>query len=382
MIHLSNKIIDHNGEISGLIYIYICGMEACSSRELVKRNVFPSSIFQLSYLMLNAKIRHFHKHLRASMPRTSLKRQHSESRYVHSKFLTSVEGTKRLSMGKRTTFSRNNSSFLDYHLNLEEKGKRLEDSVEDCARVKWCPWFVSKRILFLLLCFPASRIGCATALFQYEKKWNGFSFSLSLVERDDNSTCVNSFQSKKNKRKAKKREDRESISRVKSSEVYEGGGKKNIFRVIARDCFLSSSKPHPCETILSNRIESKLRNKCCETSWLFETLSTSGNWSWRARDFFADECKIWPIEQMSSRMTKILSILSPHDFSCQVLLLRSKYYYAIVKLSRGINSHSNKLAKILSIRTFTYSRFSFFVLPGRINRFSSVGNLKLIAVSN
>lgn len=101
--------------------------------------------------------------------------------------------------------------------------------------------------------------------------------SLSLVERDDNSTCVNSFQSKKNKRKAKKREDRESISRVKSSEVYEGGGKKNIFRVIARDCFLSSSKPHPCETILSNRIESKLRNKCCETSWLFETLSTSGN---------------------------------------------------------------------------------------------------------
>lgn len=203
-------------------------MEACSSRELVKRNVFPSSIFQLSYLMLNAKIRHFHKHPRASMPRTSLKRQHSESRYVYSKFLTSVEGTKRLSMGKRTTFSRNNSSFLDYHLNLEEKGKRLEDSVEDCARVKWCPWFVSKRILFLLLCFPASRIGCATALFQYEKKWNGFSFSLSLVERDDNSTCVNSFRSKKNKRKAKKREDRESISRVKSSEVYEGGGKKTF----------------------------------------------------------------------------------------------------------------------------------------------------------
>lgn len=193
------------------------------------------------------------------MPRTSSKRQHWKSRYVHSKFLTSVEGTKRkakrLSMGRRTTFSRNNS-FLP-RLSFKSRGKRETWRFGWRSRVKWCPWFVSKRILFLPFssCFPASRTGCATALFQHGEVKRILSISFSLIERDDNSTCVNSIQNKKNKKKKGTREKKiESISRVKSFEVYDGG-KKNIFRVIARDCFLSSSKLHSCETILSNRIE-------------------------------------------------------------------------------------------------------------------------------
>lgn len=125
------------------------------------------------------------------------------------------------------------------------------------------------------------------------------------------------------------------------------------------------------------RIESKLRNKCCETSWL-ETLSNNGNWSWRARDFFADECKIWPVEQISNRMTKIYQF--SHDFSCQVLLLRSKYYYAIVKLLNTRNKFPNRLEDSFYSRIHVFTLDKHF-LPGRINRFSSVGNLKLIAVS-
>lgn len=110
-------------------------------------------------------------------------------------------------MGRRTTFSRNNS-FLP-RLSFKSWGKRETWRFGWRSRVKWCPWFVSKRILFLPFssCFLASRTGCATALFQYGEVKRILSISFSLIERNDNSTCVNSIQNKKNKKKGNKREE-------------------------------------------------------------------------------------------------------------------------------------------------------------------------------
>lgn len=197
------------------------------------------------------------------MPGTSLKRNiRNQDTSIRS--ILNFRGRRR----RRTTFSRNNSSFLDSHLNLEEKGntwRLCSRKVVSLIRFKKDP------LLPFLLQFQPD----APPLFQYREERKGFSLSLSLVERDDN--CVNSIQKKKEKRKGKKEGRRPSRfhewNRPKFTRV------KNIFRVIARDCFRRNF------TLVKRyfRIESKLRNKYRETSWL-ETLSTT-SWNW-SRDSF------------------------------------------------------------------------------------------------
>lgn len=231
-------------------------------------------------------------------------------------------------MGRRTTFSRNNS-FLP-RLSFKSRGKRETWRFGWRSRVKWCSWFVSKRILFLPFSsyFPASRTGCVTALFQHGEVKRILSISFSLIERDDNSTCVNSIQNKKNKKKREQERRRSSRFHEWNRPKFTMGEKKTFSALLLAIVF----SPRRNFTLVKRyfRIESKLRNKCCETSWL-ETLSNNGNWSWRARDFFADECKIWPVEQISNRMTKI------YQFSHLTIFLAKYYYYDRNIITQSLN---------------------------------------------
>lgn len=175
---------------------------------------------------------------------------------------------------------------------------------------------------FLLL-FPS--FGCATALFQYGEVKRILSISFSLIERNDNSTCVNSIQNKKNKKKGNKREE----DRVDfTSEIVRSlrWGKKKHF-------------PRYCSRLFSLLVETSLLwNDTFESNRSWGTnvaklvgWKRSGNWSWRARDFFADECKIWPVEQISNRMTKI------YQFSHLTIFLAKYYYYVRNIITQSLN---------------------------------------------